>query len=81
MSPGLAKLDPACRVNERITDIAWPVNCRGNVNGEPEDWCGVDTQEIIEDLATNELKRKAAEEIDRKLGEGAGEALKKLFGD
>lgn len=81
VSAGLAKLDPACRVNERVTDIAWPVNCRGNVSGEPGDWCGVDTAAILEDMATNELKRKAEKEIDRKLGEGAGEALKKLFGD
>ena len=81
VSPGLARLDPACRVNERITDIAWPVNCKGNVSGEPADWCGVDTAEIIEDLATNELRRKAEKEIERKLGEGAGDALKKLFGD
>ncbi len=34
VSPGLEKLDPACRVNERITDIAWPVECKGNVGGE-----------------------------------------------
>ena len=42
---------------------------------------GCGTLDYTPDLATNELKRKAAEEIDRKLGEGAGEALKKLFGD
>ena len=37
--------------------------------------------EIIEDLASNELKRKAEKEVEKKFGKGAGDALKKLFGD
>lgn len=81
VSPELEQLDPACRVNERITAIDWPVNCKGNVSGEPGDWCAVDTAAIIEDLAGNELKRKAEKEVERKLGKEAGDALKKLFGD
>lgn len=81
VSPGLEQLDPACRVNERITAIDWPVNCKGNVSGEPGDWCAVDTAEIIQDLAGNELKRKAEKEVEKKLGKEAGDALKKLFGN
>lgn len=81
LSPGLEQLDPACRVNERITAIAWPVNCRGNASGDPADWCAVDSQEIIEDLATNELKRKAQKEIEKKYGEEAGALLKGLLGN
>lgn len=80
LSPGLEKLDPACRVNQRITAIDWPVNCRGNVTGEPGEWCAVDTAEIIEDLATQEIKRKAQEEIERKLGKEAGGLLDSILG-
>ena len=71
MSTGLEKLDPACRVNDRITSIDWPVDCNGNVAGEPGEWCSVDSGDIIEDLATNEVK----------LGKEAGDLLKGLLGN
>ena len=80
LSPGLKKLDPACRVNERITAIDWPVNCRGNANGDPADWCGVDSEQIIQDMAGNELKRKAEKEVEDRFGEEAGDLLKGLLG-
>ncbi|KAA1189478.1 AsmA family protein [Pseudohalioglobus sediminis] len=79
--PGLAKRDPACRVNERIMAIDWPVSCKGNVTGEPGDWCAVDSGDIVEDLAEYELKRKAQKEVEEKFGEEAGEVLKKLLGN
>ena len=72
-TPELAELDPACEVNERYTDIEWPVACDGNLEGDPEEWCGVDTQKIIEELAKNEAKRK--------IGKEAGRLLDKLFKD
>lgn len=81
LSPELEQLDPACRVNERLTAIKWPVVCAGELSGEPRDWCSVDSAEILKDLGENELKRKASEGLDKHLGEGAGDALKKLFGD
>jgi uncharacterized protein involved in outer membrane biogenesis len=81
LSAGLAKLDPACRVNDRITSIDWPVNCKGNVTGDPAGWCGVDSAEIIEDLATNELKRKAQKEAEKRFGDEAGGLIKGLLGD
>lgn len=80
LSAGLEKLDPACRVNQRITSIDWPVNCKGNVSGEPADWCAVDTGDIIEDLATDEVKRKATKEVERKFGKEAGDMLDNLLG-
>ena len=79
LSPALAAVDPACRINERYTAIDWPVTCAGNVAGEPDEWCKVDTAAIIEELASGELKRKAAEEVERKFGEEAGDLLEKLF--
>lgn len=67
LSPDLAELDPACRVNERYTDIDWPVSCEGNINGDPAKWCGVDTAAIIEDMATKEVKRTVEKEASKLL--------------
>ncbi|MEE4278719.1 MAG: AsmA family protein [Halieaceae bacterium] len=71
LSAQLAELDPACRINERYTELRWPVECRGNIADDPADWCGMDVREIVKDLAEGELKRKATEE--------AGRLLNKLF--
>jgi uncharacterized protein involved in outer membrane biogenesis len=71
LSPELENLDRACRVSKRLTAIDWPVNCRGNANGEAGKWCSVDAQAIIEDLTKNEAERK--------LKKKAGKLLDKLF--
>jgi uncharacterized protein involved in outer membrane biogenesis len=71
LSPQLEELDRACRVSKRLTAIDWPVKCRGNIEDEPANWCRVDTDAIIEDLATNEAKRQIEKE--------AGKLLDKLF--
>jgi len=71
LSEALAELDPACRINERYTELRWPVECTGNLDGDPADWCGISTTEIISDLAEGELKRKASKE--------AGKLLNKLL--
>ncbi len=71
LSPGLAELDPACRLSKRLLDIDWPVDCSGNIAGDPADWCRVDTEAVLEDLATNEVLRK--------LKKKAGKWMDKLF--
>ena len=71
LSPELEQLDHACRVSKRLTAIDWPVNCKGKVGTDPAKWCGVDTEEILEDLAKNEGKRRIEKE--------AGKLLDKLF--
>lgn len=65
MSPALAELDPACRVNKRLTDIEWPVKCKGSLADEPAKWCGVDVEEIVADMARNEVQRKVKKEASR----------------
>ncbi|MFV8819429.1 AsmA family protein [Haliea sp. E17] len=80
LSPALEQLDPACRVNERITSIKWPVECEGNLAGEPKEWCSVDSKEILKDLGGNELKNKLQDELEDRYGKDAGDKLKKLFG-
>jgi len=71
LSKDMGELDPACRVNDRLTAIAWPVNCKGKLDGDPADWCGVDSQKIIEDLATKEVQHQLEKE--------GGKLLDKLF--
>ncbi len=71
LSDDMGELDPACRVNSSLTAIAWPVNCKGALDGEPVDWCGVDSKKILKDLATNEVQRQIEKE--------GGKLLDKLF--
>ena len=67
-----AGLDPACRVNKRLADLRWPVECNGNLADEPASWCRVNTREILKDLAEGEVKRQVEKE--------AGKLLQKMFG-
>ena len=78
--------DPACAVNERYRDISWPLECKGQLDAEPKDLCGIDESEmkdIVQDLASEELKRKANSKLDDYLKdknlEGVGDLLKGLF--
>lgn len=71
LAPGLEELDRACRVSKRLIAIEWPVDCVGNTASDPARWCRVDTEEVIEDLATNEVMDK--------LQKKAGKLLDKLF--
>lgn len=73
LSPELEELDHACRVSKRLTAISWPVNCAGNVATEPGDWCSVDAEKIITDLAVNEGKRK----LEKKANKFLNKLLKK----
>jgi len=65
LDAGLSEMDPACRINERYTAIDWPVECDGNLSGDPGKWCAVDSGEILEELAKNEAKRKLGKEAGR----------------
>ena len=66
LTPELEQLDRACRVSKRLTAIDWPVTCKGNTSEDPAKWCGVDTEDIIQDLTKNEAKRTVEKEA-RKL--------------
>lgn len=65
LAPTLEDLDPACRVNQRLLAIDWPLNCRGQLGGEPGDWCRVDSEAIVADLARREIENMAREEGGR----------------
>lgn len=64
-------LDPACRVNERLADLRWPVECKGNLADAPASWCRVNTSEILKDLTEGEVRRRVEKE--------AGKLLQKMF--
>lgn len=72
LSEGLGEVDRACRVNPRLAAIDWPLKCRGQLGTEPKDWCRVDAESILADLARNELEGKARKE--------AGRLLQRLLG-
>jgi AsmA protein len=78
--------DPACAVNERYRDISWPLECKGQLDAAPKDLCGIDKsaiKDILQELLTEEVKRKANNKIDDYLKEknleGVGDLLKGLF--
>lgn len=79
ISEELEALDEACRVEERYMAIDWPVKCVGNLGGDATQWCAIDRESIVKQLLANEAKSKLQKQAD-KLGEKAGNALKKLFG-
>lgn len=76
----LEELDRACRIEERYIAVKWPVQCSGNLMGEPSEWCRIDTDSIVKQMLQYEAKSKLQREAD-KLGRDAGKALKKLFGN
>lgn len=50
---------PNCRINPRLADVAWPVDCRGKLNdGNPRRWCKVDVSEIVEQDLRGEIQRR-----------------------
>lgn len=67
IAEGLSELDPACRIHQRYTAIDWPLECEGELGGKPSKWCSVDSGEILEELAKNEVKRKLGQEAGRLL--------------
>jgi AsmA protein len=78
--------DPACEVNKRYRDISWPLQCKGQLDTEPKNLCGIDQskmKDIVKDLTVDEVGRKASNELDKYLKdknlEGVGDLLKGLF--
>lgn len=59
---------PACRVNERLTNLVIPVRCTGPLAGEEGLPCRFDSArfaDVIKDQAKGEIKQKADAEADR----------------
>jgi AsmA protein len=77
--------DPACQVNPRYADIAWPLRCRGPLELGAKA-CRLDQErmgKIATKLAGDKLSEKLDEKLDEKLGDKVSpelkDALKGLF--
>lgn len=76
--------DAACAVNPRLIKLRFPVQCQGNLSGEPGEWCGFDQkgfQSAAAELAKEEAKRKAGEKVSEKLDEKLDEDTRKKIDD
>ena len=52
-------LVPNCRINPRLANVAWPIDCRGKLSdGNPRRWCKVDVSEIVEQGLRSEIQRR-----------------------
>ncbi|MEL0635622.1 AsmA family protein [Marinomonas sp. TI.3.20] len=80
-----SELDHACRVDKTLTDLAFPVVCKGKFSDDPAGLCRPDVKgfgHILADLAKAELKEKAKAKVDEeqdKLKEKLKDKLKSLF--
>lgn len=89
--------DAACDVNPRLEQLPLPVRCEGHLGDDRAEWCRFDRemfQTAVVDLLRNEASDRVNEELeervgdsldqlDERLGEGAGQelrdGLRKLF--
>ena len=52
-------LVPNCRINPRLANVAWPIDCRGKLSdGNPRRWCKVDVSETVEQGLKGEIQRR-----------------------
>ncbi|MBJ7555738.1 AsmA family protein [Marinomonas spartinae] len=61
-------LDHACRVNDKITKLAFPIVCKGQFSDDPASLCRPDLKKfgaLFADLAKQELKDKVAAEKEK----------------
>ena len=66
-------------VNPQIANIRWPLHCEGSLDADPIDLCLPDRSAVtnlIKDLATQELKRKGRDAINKKIEKKIPDELK-----
>jgi len=78
--------DPACRVTDTVRNVVIPLECRGNLSGDPARLCSFDGsrfRDSLQDIARNAARAKAEDTIKEKLleklGEGAGDKVKDML--
>lgn len=70
ISPNGELGDNACRVHDKVKDVAIPILCKGTFITEPAKLCNLDYRRlgrIVEQMAKKEARRKAEKEVDRAL--------------
>ncbi|PVY75887.1 AsmA protein [Tamilnaduibacter salinus] len=79
--------DEACRVTKYVEGTVIPVECRGDLAGDPAALCSFDGsrfRDTLKDMAANAAKQKAKEEVDKakeKAKKKAEETIKEKLGD
>jgi AsmA protein len=69
-----SELDKACRVNAKLTKLAFPIVCKGQFSDDPADLCRPDIKgfgKLFANLAKDELKLKLEAEKVRLKEKGA----------
>lgn len=72
--------DEACRVTEYVKGAVIPVECRGDLTGEPAKLCSFDGsrfRDTLKDMAANAASEKAKKELNRAIDDKLGEKLEK----
>ncbi len=75
------EFDPGCAINQRYRDIRWPLECKGTFD---DNSCGLDNSrfdQLLGNIAREELRNKAQEKLEEKLGDKVGDGLKDLLKD
>jgi AsmA protein len=87
-TPQLNNSDPACVINERYRDIAWPILCEGSLadtEGE-QSGCAVNRNKVnaliktaVKEKAREKDKTAIEKKIDKELGDKLDEGIKDLI--
>ena len=72
----IMQVSPLCVIDKRYADVAWPLECSGNLSSETGASCKVDVASIAEQILKNEAKQQLQDAVKEK----AGSLIKKLFG-
>ena len=68
--------DNACRVNDKVKDLAIPVICQGSLTEDPAKLCKLDysrLESLVLEAGKKELERKANKEVDKQLDKYLGD--------
>ncbi|MAA66654.1 MAG: AsmA family protein [Alteromonadaceae bacterium] len=72
--------DKACRVTEYVEGVVIPVECRGDISGEPAKLCSFDGsrfRDTLKGMASNAAKQKAKDEANKAIDDKVGKELEK----
>ncbi|MGP4843734.1 AsmA family protein [Marinobacter sp. 1Y8] len=72
--------DEACRVTQYVEGVVIPVECRGDISGEPAKLCSFDGsrfRDTLKGMASNAAKQKAKDEANKAIDDKVGKELDK----
>lgn len=72
--------DEACRVTKYVEGVVIPVECRGDISGEPAKLCSFDGsrfRDTLKGMASNAAKEKAKDEANKAIDDKVGKELER----